>query len=124
MALPYDAAELQRRDPIQSLFDLALGLTPPWRVVGFMFDPDRHPLDIQVGFEPAVRFACPECGATGCPVHDTTAKEWRHLNFFEHEAYLHAKLPRGSSRRPPSRSAVGTRGQRLHLALRGVGPWP
>lgn len=94
MALPYDAAELQQRDPIQSLFDLALGLTPPWRVVGFMFDPDRRRLDIQVGYEPAARFACPECGAAGCPVHDTVAKEWRHLNFFEHEAYLQAKVPR------------------------------
>lgn len=27
-------------------------------------------------------------------MHDTTERTWRHLNFFEHETYLHARLPR------------------------------
>lgn len=27
-------------------------------------------------------------------VYDTIDKEWRHLNFFEHECYLHARTPR------------------------------
>jgi len=27
-------------------------------------------------------------------VHDTVTKEWRHLNFFEHECYLKARVPR------------------------------
>ena len=26
--------------------------------------------------------------------YDTIEKEWRHLNFFEHECYLHARVPR------------------------------
>ena len=26
--------------------------------------------------------------------YDTTDKKWRHLNFFEHECYLHARVPR------------------------------
>jgi len=27
-------------------------------------------------------------------VHDRTARSWRHLNFFEHECYLHCRIPR------------------------------
>jgi transposase len=29
-----------------------------------------------------------------CGVHDTVEKSWRHLNFFQHECYLHARVPR------------------------------
>jgi transposase len=29
-----------------------------------------------------------------CPVHDTSDKEWQHLDFFQHKAYLHARVPR------------------------------
>ena len=29
-----------------------------------------------------------------CSVHDTKEKTWRHLNFFEHECYLTARVPR------------------------------
>ncbi len=94
MALPYDAEALLHRDPIQGLFDLALNLAPPWKVVGFSFDPDGRRLDIDLDFERRARFTCPECGAEGCPVHDTEDKQWRHLNFFQHEAYLHARVPR------------------------------
>jgi len=41
-------------------------------------------------------FACPEqdCTETTCPVHDTVEKTWRHLDFFEHQAYLSARVPR------------------------------
>src|SRR5437870_5725399 len=42
------------------------------------------------------RFACPECGVAGCPAYDSEDKTWRHLNFFQHEAYLHARVPRVS----------------------------
>ena len=27
-------------------------------------------------------------------MHDAEDKQWRHLDFFQHEAYLHARLPR------------------------------
>ncbi len=81
-------------DPTSALFQLALGLTPPWRVEKLEFDPARHRLDLYLDFERGSRFACPECARAGCPVHDSTDKEWRHLNFFQHEAYLHARVPR------------------------------
>jgi transposase len=76
------------------LFQLALGLVPPWMVVDAKFDVDKKRLDIEIDFKTGGRFACPECGKAECPVHDTVKKTWRHLNFFQHEAYLHARVAR------------------------------
>jgi hypothetical protein len=77
-----------------NLLQLALGLTPPWSVTGSDFDPAAKRLDIQVDFTPGSRFACPHCGAADCPPHDTERMTWRHLNFFQHQAYLNARVPR------------------------------
>jgi hypothetical protein len=33
-------------------------------------------------------------GGKGCKAYDTTEKTWRHLNFFQHETYLHVRTPR------------------------------
>ena len=76
------------------LFQQALGLGEPWRVERTTFDPAARRLDIYLGFERGARFECPECGWGDCPAYDTTEKQWRHLNFFQHEAYLHARVPR------------------------------
>lgn len=76
-----------------SLMQLALGLTPPWMVARADFDRSAQRIDIHIDFSPGSRFACPACGAV-CPVHDTEQKSWRHLNFFQHQAHLHARVPR------------------------------
>ncbi len=76
------------------LLQLALGLAPPWLVVASRFDSSARRLDIDVSFPKGSRFACPDCGAADCPAYDTKEMTWRHLNFFEHEAYLHARAPR------------------------------
>jgi transposase len=76
------------------LFQLALGLVPPWMVADAKFDADKKRLDIEIDFKTGGRFACPECGKADCPVHDTVKKSWRHLNFFQHEAFLHARVAR------------------------------
>lgn len=76
-----------------SLMQLALGITPPWTVTSADFDRSAQRLDIHIDFTPGSRFACPTCGKA-CPVHDTEQKSWRHLNFFQHQAYLHARVPR------------------------------
>ena len=76
------------------LFTLALGLSHPWICTKIEFKPEIHLLDIWIDFARGSRFTCPSCGASECAVHDTTEKEWRHLNFFQHECYLHARVPR------------------------------
>jgi len=77
-----------------NLFQLALGLVPPWMVSDAKFDADKKRLDIEIDFKTGGRFPCPECGKADCPVHDTVKKSWRHLNFFQHEAFLHARVAR------------------------------
>jgi transposase len=77
-----------------TLMQMALGLTPPWTVTGSEFDAEAGRIDIQIDFPPGSRFACPTCGAADCPPHDTERKSWRHLNFFQHQAYLNARVPR------------------------------
>ncbi|MGH3809849.1 MAG: ISL3 family transposase [Pseudonocardiaceae bacterium] len=78
------------------LFTAALGLGGPWRVTRSEFDAEATQLDLYLGFERGARFACPakDCAHGGCPVHDTVDKTWRHLDFFQHTAFLHASLPR------------------------------
>ena len=58
------------------------------------FDAAAKRLDIQLDFTKGSRFACPQCGVAGCPAYDSEDKTWRHLKFFQHEAYLHARVPR------------------------------
>ncbi len=78
------------------LFTTALGLGEPWRVSDAEFAGNAGRLDLQVDYPRGARFACPEpgCRQDRCPVHDTHDKTWRHLDFFEHRAFLHARVPR------------------------------
>jgi transposase len=75
------------------LFQMALGLDEKWHVVKSAFNPNEKRLDIYLDFAPGQTFPCPECSGE-VKVHDTVEKTWRHLNFFQHEAYLHARVPR------------------------------
>jgi transposase len=77
-----------------TLMQQALGLTPPWTVVRSDFDTKAGRLDVQIDFTPGSRFACPTCSATDCLAYDTQRKTWRHLNFFQHQTYLNARVPR------------------------------
>jgi transposase len=78
------------------LFTAALGLGGSWRVVRSEFDAQATRLDLYLDFERGARFACPakDCAQECCPVHDTVDQAWRHLDFFQHKALLHARLPR------------------------------
>lgn len=76
------------------LFQLALGINSPWFVAASDFDTASKRLDIEIDFKTGARFACPDCKGAGCPVHDTVKKTWRHLDFFQHQAFLHARTPR------------------------------
>jgi transposase len=77
-----------------SLFTAALGLQAPWEVVDVRFDPQGGRIDFDVAFARGAQFACPQCGAADQPVHDTRERSWRHLNFFQFQAHVHAKVPR------------------------------
>jgi len=76
------------------LFQLALGLVPPWMVKACNFDATKKRLDLEIDFTTGGRFACPDCKKADCPTHDTVMKTWRHLDFFQHQAFLSARTPR------------------------------
>jgi transposase len=78
----------------ESLFTAALGLTPPWEVRDIQFDPEAGRIDFKVGFSSGAKFACPSCEEPEQSVHDTRKRTWRHLNFFQYQAFIHADLPR------------------------------
>lgn len=78
------------------LFQLAMGLESPWFVSSSSFDSEQKRLDIHIDFAPGSVFCCPKCGRSGLKAYDTSESTWRHLNFFQHEAYLTARVPRVS----------------------------
>ena len=56
-------------------------------------DTAKRRIDFEVGCQGAL-LACPQCGAAAQPVHDRLRRSWRHLDFFQFEAWLHADVPR------------------------------
>ena len=79
---------------MQELFRAALGLAEPWVVSRIEFSDEQRQLDLWLDFPVGSRFACPECGRSGCGAYDSTERTWRHLNFFQHKTFLHARQPR------------------------------
>ncbi len=77
-----------------ALFKAALGLSEPWQVTTVEFDPERKRLDLRIDFPKGATFGCPECGRAGLKARDTEEKCWRHMDFFQHQAYLTARVPR------------------------------
>ena len=78
---------------METLFTQALGLTPPWSVASVDFSPQDGHINFHVECE-AKHLPCPECGASAQPIHDRKARTWRHLNFFQYKAFIHADIPR------------------------------
>jgi transposase len=75
------------------LFQAALGIQDPWFVQGVDFDASGRILTVGIDFVAGSRFGHPD--AVGVhPVHDTVAKRYRHLNFFQHECVLEVRTPR------------------------------
>ena len=80
---------------IESLFTTALGLHDPWFVEDVRLDTAAGRIDFEVACK-AKRLPCPSCGSVHEPVHDRIRRSWRHLDFFQFEAWLHCDVPRVS----------------------------
>jgi len=82
---------------VEALFTSALGLQPPWVVEDVKLDVPAKRIDFEVRCSGAL-LSCPACGAASQPVHDRLRRAWRHLDFFQFEAWLHADVPRVACR--------------------------
>ncbi len=81
----------------QQLFELALNIQDPWYIKDIQFSTEHKRLDIHIDFRKGAIFhyeSAEENIKGDFKVYDTIEKQWRHLNFFEHECYLHARVPR------------------------------
>jgi transposase len=78
----------------KELFEAGLGIEEPLHIDEIAFDTREGELHIHVNFRRGGKFACPECGEGGLPVHDTAEKTWRHLNFWQYKTYIHMRTPR------------------------------
>jgi transposase len=79
----------------KDLFTLALNLTPEWKVVDCVLELEKRRLTLKLDFVSGSKFPAP--GASHqllCAVHDTVEKRWRHLDFFQYETELVARVPR------------------------------
>ena len=82
---------------MKDVFERALGINRPWFIDKLKFDKNNSRLDVYIDFEAGTKFEylsekediSGEFGA-----YDTIKKSWRHLNFFQHECYLHCRVPR------------------------------
>ena len=78
---------------IEALFTSALGLPLPWAVREVNLEVAKRRIDFEVNCQQAL-LSCPRCGAAEQRVHDRMRRSWRHLDFFQFEAWLHADVPR------------------------------
>jgi transposase len=79
------------------LFQQALHINAPWLIKSIDFNAEEKRLDIQIDFKRGSTFADPDAGDNEVKeykAYDTVQKSWRHLNFFEYECHLHARVPR------------------------------
>ena len=77
------------------LFEIALGDMKPWHVEDIEFkhpDGGKKELHITLNFVTGSVFK--DTSGHSSKAYDTALRTWRHLNFFEHECYLHAYVPR------------------------------
>ena len=82
----------------KELFQMALNVTDPWFIEDLKFDAKSKRLDIYIDFKKGSTFSFfdkeEEKELVGLKAYDAQSKTWKHLNFFEHECYLHARVPR------------------------------
>ena len=82
---------------MKDVFQTALGITAPWYIEPLKFNVEQSRLDIFINFQRGATFRDNEeddLSGKEYKAYDTTKKEWRHMNFFQHECYLHARVPR------------------------------
>lgn len=75
----------------KSLFEKALHIESPFYINEVDFDIEKKRLEINIDF---IRGSTFKYDNSEHKAYDTKAKQWRHLNFFEHECYLNVRVPR------------------------------
>ena len=78
------------------LFSLALGLQSPWELTRIEFEGEVPELHLYVSVASGAEMTCPSCGVVASVYDHPADRKWRHLNFFQFKAFIHANPPRTS----------------------------
>jgi transposase len=81
----------------KDLFERALHIESPWFIKNIRFSEIERQLIIFIDFKKGSKFYYEDLddGIKGTfPAYDTVQKTWQHLNFFEHECHISARVPR------------------------------
>lgn len=80
----------------KELFSLALNLQAPWYIKDITLEKEHSKifgrLTIHIDFEKGALFTLSD--GHSYSAYDTELKTWKHLNFFEHECFIVARVPR------------------------------
>jgi transposase len=75
-------------------FEALLYLEEPWFISGIEMDVGGEVMHVRIAHRLGVGFDCPRCHKA-CEVYDHTAdRVWRHLDMWQCQTQLHARLPR------------------------------
>lgn len=79
-----------------NVFQSALEIPEPWYVFHHELAKEESTLHIYIEYRSGAEFSCPNCGKSGCKVHDIQDQDrtWRHLDFWQYRTTLHARMPR------------------------------
>lgn len=76
----------------EKIFELALGLSTPWYVEKIELKHTESKKEVHITIDYTTDYFVDDNGKS--KVHDRVDRKWRHLNFFEHECYIHCRVPR------------------------------
>ena len=79
----------------KQLFEIAIGDIKPWHIETIEFKTSKggkKELHLTLDFVSGSVFT--DTKGHSSKAYDTALRTWRHLNFFEHECYIHAYVPR------------------------------
>jgi transposase len=77
----------------RTLYATILGIAPPWDVTRVELDDAAKVVHVWLEEQTGTSFTCPECLAIS-PLHDHVERRWRHLDTYQYETQLHARVPR------------------------------
>ncbi len=80
------------------LYQMLLGLTPPWRVTSVEVTPPRPgsllgEITVRVEYPSSEKLHCPDCEAI-VPGYDSRPRRWRHLNTMQWKTFIESDVPR------------------------------
>ncbi|CAC9650031.1 Mobile element protein [uncultured Gammaproteobacteria bacterium] len=83
---------LKKTSKMQNIFTQALGINSPWFIKNVEFN--NKQLNIHIDFKKGSKWTNGDKHTKAYSAYDTKMKTCRHMNFFEHECYLHVRVPR------------------------------